>query len=102
MLGLLHRYRGEEVGGTESDDWLIMKKYNVRLSAHKDNDDVIIVAQLDNASMVMRYTDKEEMAAIAENLEKILNYMWDDYLVREDFKKQLDEELDDWLNDGDR
>ena len=77
-------------------------KYQVRISAHREKDDIVIVAALEKANLVMRYSDKDQMAAIAENLERILDYMMNDYLVREDFKKQLDEGLDEWLSDGDR
>jgi hypothetical protein len=38
------------------------------------------------------------MSVLAENLEKILEYMWTDYLVRKEFSEQIENELDDWLD----
>ena len=78
-----------------------MEQYNVKMSANLEKDGtVVIIVSTTNASMVMRYKDKEEIAVIASNLEKILDYMWTDYLVRKEFSEQIENELEDWLNDG--
>lgn len=78
-----------------------MEQYNVKMSAHLEKDGaVVITVSTTNASMVMKYTDKEEIAVIASNLEKILDYMWTDYLVRKEFSEQIENKLEDWLNDG--
>lgn len=78
-----------------------MEQYNVKMSAHLEKDGtVVITVSTTNASMIMKYTDKEEIAVIASNLEKILDYMWTDYLVRKEFSEQIENKLEDWLNDG--
>ena len=78
-----------------------MEQYNVKMSAHLEKDGtVVITVSTTNASMVMKYTDKEEIAVIASNLEKIIDYMWTDYLVRKEFSEQIENKLEDWLNDG--
>ena len=78
-----------------------MEQYNVKMSANLEKDGtVVIIVSTTNASMVMRYKDKEEIAVLASNLEKILDYMWTDYLVRKEFSEQIENELEDWLNDG--
>lgn len=77
-----------------------MKEYQVKMAAELDGDFVFIKVVVDDATMTMRYKDKESIAVIASNLENILEYMWQDYLVRKEFSDQLNNELEDWLRDG--
>jgi hypothetical protein len=73
-------------------------KYQVKMSAYQEGEKVVIKVTLDDAQLVMKYEDKNSMSVLAENLEKILEYMWTDYLVRKEFNEQLENELDDWLD----
>ena len=73
-------------------------KYQVKMSAYQEGEKVVIKVTLDDAQLVMKYEDKNSMSVLAENLEKILEYMWTDYLVRKEFSEQLENELDDWLD----
>ena len=77
-----------------------MDEYQVKMSAHHDGDRVVINVSLDDAQLVMKYKNKESISVIAGNLDRILEYMWNDYLVRKEFNDQL-ENLEDWLNNGD-
>lgn len=76
-----------------------MKEYQVRMAAELDGDFVFIKVTVDDATMTMRYKDKDSISLIVENLDGILEYMWEDYLVRKEFNEQLDNELEDWLRD---
>jgi hypothetical protein len=73
-------------------------KYQVKMSAYQEGEKVVIKVTLDDAQLVMKYEDKNSMSVLAENLEKILEYMWTDYLVRKEFSEQIENELDDWLD----
>jgi len=64
-------------------------KYQVKMSAYQEGEKVVIKVTLDDAQLVMKYEDKNSMSVLAENLEKILEYMWTDYLVRKEFSEQI-------------
>lgn len=74
-------------------------KYQVKMSAYQEGEKVVIKVNLDDAQLVMKYENKNSISVLAENLDKILEYMWTDYLVRKEFSEQLENELDDWLKD---
>lgn len=78
-----------------------MEQYQVKMSARQEGDKIVIRVALDDAEMIMKYKNKDSISVIAENLDKILEYMWTDYLVRKEFSEQLDN-LESWLNDGDK
>jgi len=77
-----------------------MDEYQVRMSAHQEGEKVVIKVILDDAEMIMKYKNKDSISVIAGNLDRILEYMWTDYLVRKEFSEQIENELDDWLRDG--
>lgn len=77
-----------------------MEQYQVRMSAYHEKDKVVIKVSLDDAEMIIKYKNKDSISVIAGNLDRILDYMWTDYLVRKEFSEQLENELDDWLRDG--
>ena len=77
-----------------------MDEYQVRMSAHQEGEKVVIKVVLDDAEMTMKYKNKDSISVIAGNLDRILEYMWTDYLVRKEFSEQIENELDDWLRDG--
>lgn len=97
---MLYWNRRKKIGSAEFDDGMIMEQYQVRLSAYQEGDRVVITVKLDDAEMIMKYSNKDSIAVIAENLDRILEYMWQDYLVRKEFNGQLENELEDWLRDG--
>lgn len=70
------------------------------MSAHQEGDKTVIKVTLDDAEMIMKYKNKDSISVIAGNLDRILEYMWTDYLVRKEFSEQLENELDDWLENG--
>jgi hypothetical protein len=70
------------------------------MSAHQEGEKVVIKVILDDAEMIMKYKNKDSISVIAGNLDRILEYMWTDYLVRKEFSEQIENELDDWLRDG--
>ena len=74
-------------------------KYQVKMSAYQEGEKVVIKVNLDDAQLVMKYENKNSISVLAENLDKILEYMWTDYVVRKEFSEQLENELDDWLKD---
>jgi hypothetical protein len=76
-----------------------MDEYQVRMSAHSEGEKIVIKVNLDDAEMIMKYKNKDSISVLAGNVDKILDYMWTDYLVRKEFSEQLNNELDDWLND---
>lgn len=76
-----------------------MDQFQVKMSAWKENDKIVIRIRLDDAEVTMKYKNQDSISVIAENLDRILEYMWTDYLVRKEFSEQLDE-LESWLNDG--
>ena len=76
-----------------------MDEYQVRMSAHSEGEKIVIKVNLDDAEMIMKYKNKDSISVLAGNVDKILDYMWTDYLVRKEFNEQLDSGLDDWLND---
>ena len=77
-----------------------MDEYQVRMSAHQEGEKVVIKVILDDAEMIMKYKNKDSISVIAGNLDRILEYMWTDYLVRKEFSEQIENELDDWLRYG--
>jgi len=77
-----------------------MDEYQVRMSAYNEGEKVVIKVHLDDAELTMKYKNKDSISVIAGNIEKILDYMWTDYLIRKEFTEQLDAGLEDWLNDG--
>jgi len=77
-----------------------MDEYQVRMSAHQEGEKVVIKVILDDAEMIMKYKNKDSISVIAGNLDRILEYMWTDYLIRKEFSEQIENELDDWLRDG--
>ena len=76
-----------------------MDEYQVRMSAHSEGEKIVIKVNLDDAEMIMKYKNKDSISVLVGNVDKILDYMWTDYLVRKEFNEQLDSGLDDWLND---
>jgi len=70
------------------------------MSAHQEGEKVVIKVILDDAEMTMKYKNKDSISVIAGNLDRILEYMWTDYLVRKEFSEQIENELDDWLRYG--
>ena len=78
------------------------EKHKMRLSAHQEGDRTVIVAATDDAQMILKYTDKGkgQIEALIDSGEKILEYMWNDYLIRRNFTQQLENDLDKWLGDG--
>jgi hypothetical protein len=70
------------------------------MSAHQEGEKVVIKVVLDDAEMTMKYKNKDSISVIAGNLDRIPEYMWTDYLVRKEFSEQIENELDDWLRDG--
>jgi len=70
------------------------------MSAHQEGEKVVIKVILDDAEMIMKYKNKDSISVIAGNLDRILEYMWTDYLVRKEFSEQIENELDDWLRYG--
>jgi len=59
------------------------------MSAHQEGEKVVIKVILDDAEMIMKYKNKDSISVIAGNLDRILEYMWTDYLIRKEFSEQI-------------
>jgi hypothetical protein len=78
-----------------------MDELDFVFKAYSENNKIIIHIKMDDAEAIFRYTDPESIAKLAENMSNILEYVIDDYDLREKFKQQLEDDLDDWLKDLD-
>lgn len=77
-----------------------MDDLNFSFRAYSENDNIVIHVKTDGAEAVFRYTDADAVSALAENMGAILDYAVDDFTLSKKFKKQIDDELEDWLNNG--
>lgn len=77
-----------------------MDKLNFSFKAYSENNNIVVHVKMDGAEAVFRYTDPDAVAILAENMSVILDYAVDDYTLSKKFKQQLNDELEDWLNNG--
>jgi len=70
-----------------------------RFKAYKDHDKVVVHIVVDGAEAIFRYNNPDAVSMIAENMKQILDYAIEDYMVREKFKDQIENELEEWIND---
>lgn len=75
-----------------------MDNLNFKFSAYQEDEKIIVTISMDGAKAMFVYTDVDSMSVLVENIQKILNYAIDDFLLREKFKDQIDNELDNWIN----
>jgi hypothetical protein len=73
---------------------------NFSFRAYSENDKIVVHVKMEGAEAVFRYTDTEAVSILAQNMGAILDYAVDDYTLSKKFKQQLNDELEDWLNDG--
>ena len=73
---------------------------NFKFKAYADGDSIIVHIKVDGAEAKFMYTDEESVALLASNMKYILDYALEDYILNKKFKEQIDNNLEEWLNNG--
>lgn len=76
-----------------------MDDLNFKFKAYADGDEIVVKVLVDGAQAEFRYTDPESVGVLAANMKYILDYAVEDYVLNKRFKKQLEDELEEWIND---
>jgi hypothetical protein len=71
-----------------------------KFKAFADGNEIVVRVIVDGAQAEFRYTDADSVGLLAANMKYILDYAVEDYMLNKKFKEQLNDELEDWLNDG--
>ena len=76
-----------------------MDDLNFKFRAYADGDKIVVHVTIDGAEAVFRYSDEESIGILAANMEHIIEYAVEDYMLNKKFKQQLETGLDEWLKE---
>lgn len=76
-----------------------MNDFKFKFKAYKENEKIVVHIVVDGAEAIFRYSDPSAISLIAENMGQMLDYAIEDYMVREKFKDQIENELHEWIED---